>query len=132
MTTRIEAYGHRCFSRLSVDLNRHHVIVGTTGSGTTTLLDVSVLFGDRVREQRVTGASLQARSGRTPQAGTPLELLHRQEDDTISFAAEARLPADTPKRLACTSMARLGKREPGKHPRAQRTIRSCHTTMGKR
>ncbi|SFO15888.1 Predicted ATPase [Actinomadura madurae] len=112
MITRIEAYGYRCFSRLTIDLDRHHVIVGTNGSGKTTLLDVPVLLGDLVREQRVAGAFLHARPGRTPRAGAPLELLHRQEGDTISFAVEARLPADHVDRLASTSMARLGKPVP--------------------
>ncbi|WP_431521631.1 methylation-associated defense system AAA family ATPase MAD3 [Actinomadura madurae] len=109
MITRIEANRYRCFSGLSVDLDRYHVIVGANGSGKSTLLDIPVLLGDLVRLRRVSQAFLEAqRPGRARRAGTLLELLHRQEGDTFSFAVEAKLPPDHIDVLAGTSMARLG------------------------
>ncbi|REE95760.1 methylation-associated defense system AAA family ATPase MAD3 [Thermomonospora umbrina] len=113
MITRIEAYGYRCFPALSVDLDRHHVIVGSNGAGKTTLLDIPVLLGDLMRQRRVAHAFLEALDrGKSARAGTLLELLHRQEGDAISFAVEARLPADHVDILASTSMARLGRPVP--------------------
>lgn len=63
MITRLEVYGYRCFSSLSVDLDRYHVLAGANGAGKTTLLDIPVLMGDMLRRQRIVGAFLERQDG---------------------------------------------------------------------
>lgn len=109
MITRIEAYGYRCFPRLSVDLDRYHVLAGTNGAGKTTLLDIPVVVGDMLRQQRVPSAFLERQApGLAPRASTLTNLLHKGQGETIAFAFEARLPADVLGVLGESSTAQLG------------------------
>jgi hypothetical protein len=111
--TRIEAHGYRCFPKLSVDLDRYHVLAGANGAGKTTLLDIPVLIGDMLRQQRVAAAFLERRApGRAPRASTLTELLYKGSGDAISFAFEAKLPADVAEVLGESSLARLDRPVP--------------------
>ncbi|MEU0519106.1 AAA family ATPase [Streptosporangium sp. NPDC006007] len=113
MITRIEAYGYRCFPRLSIDLDRYHVLAGANGAGKTTLLDIPALLGDLVRQQRIAAAFLERQgSGAPARANSLVELLHKGEGDTIAFAIEARLPGDVVEVLADTTFAELTQRIP--------------------
>ncbi|SCL38812.1 Predicted ATPase [Micromonospora pallida] len=113
MITRIEAYNYRCFSTLSVDLDRYHVLAGANGAGKTTLLDLLPLLGDMLHERRITTAFLQRLdSRRSARASTPTELLHHGTGDHIAFAVEAQLPSEVTDVLAGSSLARLDRPTP--------------------
>ena len=93
MITRIEAHNYRCFPRLSVGMDRYHVLAGANGAGKTTLLDIPVLVGDMIRQQRFLAAFLgRSETGRAARASTLTDLLHKGTGETIGFAFEARLP----------------------------------------
>ncbi|GGK89277.1 hypothetical protein Sme01_49540 [Sphaerisporangium melleum] len=113
MITRIEAYGYRCFPRLSIDLDRYHVLAGANGAGKTTLLDIPVLLGDLLRQQRAVGAFLERQGeGKPARAGSLLELLHKGKGEAIAFAIEARLPDHVVEVLSDTTFAELTQRVP--------------------
>ncbi len=95
MITRIEAHNYRCFPRLSVGMDRYHVLAGANGAGKTTLLDLPVLVGDMIRQQRFLAAFLgRSETGRAARASTLTDILHKGTGETIGFAFEARLPED--------------------------------------
>ncbi|HEX6075050.1 MAG TPA: AAA family ATPase [Micromonosporaceae bacterium] len=95
MITRIEAYSYRCFPRLSIDLGRFHVLAGANGAGKTTMLDIPVLLGELLAQQRVADAFLRPQGWRTvPRAHTLTELVHQGRGDSLGFSVEAALPAD--------------------------------------
>jgi len=113
MITRIEAYGYRCFDRLSIDLGRYHVLAGANGAGKTTLLDILPLLGDLLRQSRVAGAFLERRRDDAPRrAHTLTELVHKRRGDSIAFAVEARLPDSIVETFAETSRAGFSQRVP--------------------
>jgi len=113
MITRIEAYGYRCFERLSIDLGRYHVLAGANGAGKTTLLDILPLLGDLLRQPRAARAFLERRrDDAPPRAHTLTELVHKRRGDTIAFAIEARLPDRIVEILAETSRAEFTQRVP--------------------
>ncbi len=90
--TRIEAYGYRCFPRLSVDFGRYHVLAGANGAGKTTLLDIPVLVGDMLRQQQIAAAFLERQSARgAPRASALTDVLHKGQGDEICLVVEARL-----------------------------------------
>ena len=71
MITRIEAHNYRCFPRLSVGMDRYHVLAGANGAGKTTLLDIPVLVGDMIRQQRFLAAFLgRSETGKAARAST--------------------------------------------------------------
>ncbi|MCO6009411.1 hypothetical protein NE236_31015 [Actinoallomurus purpureus] len=109
MITRIEAYGYRCFPRLSVDLSRYHVLAGSNGAGKTTLLDIPNLLGDLLGQHRAAAAAFLERQGRNgpPRAGTLIELLHKRQGEQIAFAIEAQVPPDIVETLADRSLSSL-------------------------
>lgn len=93
MITRIESQNYRCFSSLSIDLGRYHVLAGANGAGKTTLLDVIPLLGDLLTRRRIAEAFLQrSESRRPPRAVTLGELVHRGCGEVFGFAIEAELP----------------------------------------
>jgi predicted ATPase len=111
--TRLEAYGYRCFPRLTVDVNRYQVLAGANGAGKTTLLDLPVLLGDLLRQRRVADAFLQRQDSRgAPRARTLTEVIHRGQGNSITFAVEARLTADLVNTLAARSSAARVERIP--------------------
>lgn len=113
MITRIEAHNYRCFPELSVSLGRYHVLAGANGAGKTTFLDIPVFIGDMIRARRVVTAVLgRQEARRAARASALTDLLHKGVGDAISFALEARLPADVEAALGETSMARLGRPVP--------------------
>lgn len=113
MITRIEAHNYRCFPALSVELGRYHVLAGANGAGKTTFLDIPVFIGDMIRARRVLTAVLgRQENRRAARAAALTDLLHKGDGDAISFALEARLPADVEAVLGDTSMAPLGRPVP--------------------
>lgn len=109
MITRLEAHNYRCFPRLSVDLDRYHVLAGANGAGKTTLLDIPVLVGDMIKARRLVTAFLDRQdTRRAARASALTDLLHKGRGDAISFAFEAKLPANVVEALGESSMARLG------------------------
>ncbi|SDT60926.1 methylation-associated defense system AAA family ATPase MAD3 [Actinoplanes derwentensis] len=113
MITRVEAYGYRCFPRLSVDYGRYHVLAGGNGAGKTTLLDIPVLLGDLLGQQRAADAFLRPQAARrSPRARTLTELLHQGRGDSLMFSIEARLPADIENQMAGRSTASLADQTP--------------------
>ncbi|MBX6387508.1 MAG: AAA family ATPase [Frankia sp.] len=113
MITRLEAYGYRCFPRLTVDVDRYQVLAGANGAGKTTLLDLPVLLGDLLQQRRVGDAFLQRQDSRAaPRARTLAEVIYRGQGTSITFAVEARLPADLVNALAERSTAARAGRVP--------------------
>jgi len=113
MITRIEAYGYRCFERLSIDLGRYHVLAGANGAGKTTLLDILPLLGDLLQQSRVAGAFLERRRDDAPRrAHTLTELVHKRRGDSIAFAVEARLPDSIVETFTDTSRTGLPQQAP--------------------
>lgn len=113
MITRLEAYGYRCFPKLSLDLGPFHVLAGANGAGKTTLLDIPVLLGDLVMQQRVGDAFLRPQISRgTPRAHTLAELLHQGQQQPIMFSVEARLSDDVVTTLANRGPALTAERVP--------------------
>jgi predicted ATPase len=111
--TRLEVYGYRCFSRLSVDLGGFHVLAGANGAGKTTLLDIPVLLGDLLGQQRVADAFLRPQDSRSaPRAHTLDELVHQGRGQSIMFSVEARLPANIVNIMANRSAASMAERVP--------------------
>jgi hypothetical protein len=111
--TRLEAHNYRCFSQLSVDLDRYHVLAGANGAGKTTLLDIPVFIGDMIKARRLVTAVLGRQEGRRAARASALtDLLHKGHGDTISFTLEAKLPSDVAAVLSESSMARLGQPVP--------------------
>lgn len=111
--TRIEAYDYRCFSALSVELGRYHVLAGVNGAGKTTFLDIPVFIGDMIRARRVLTAVLgRQENRRAARAAALTDLLHKGEGDAISLAIEAKLPAEVEVVLSETSMVQLGRPVP--------------------
>jgi hypothetical protein len=108
--TRIEAHNYRCFPRLSVGMDRYHVLAGANGAGKTTLLDIPVLVGDMIRQQRFLAAFLgRSETGRAARASTLPDLLNKGTGETIGFAFEARLPEDV-----CEALVSLGSAVPSR------------------
>ncbi|WP_328463498.1 AAA family ATPase [Actinoplanes sp. NBC_00393] len=113
MITRVEAYGYRCFPRLSVDFDRYHVLAGGNGAGKTTLLDIPVLLGDLLGQQRAADAFLRPQPARrVPRARTLTELLHQGHGESLTFSIEARLPADIENMMAGRSAPSLAEHTP--------------------
>jgi hypothetical protein len=107
--TRLEAQNYRCFPQLFVDLDRYHVLAGANGAGKTTLLDIPVLVGDMIRARRVVAAFLDRQETRRASRASALtDLLHKGRGDMISFAFEAKLPANVVEALGGSAMAPLG------------------------
>ncbi|MGP4097181.1 methylation-associated defense system AAA family ATPase MAD3 [Nonomuraea sp. KM90] len=118
MITRIEAYGYRCFPRLSVDLDRYHVLAGANGAGKTTLLDIPTLLGDLLSQQRAVGAFLERQEyGKSARANTLTELVYKGQGDSVAFAVEAKLPDAVVEVLAAASQVMLGRRRIPTHLR---------------
>lgn len=113
MITRIEVHNYRCFPRLTIDLNRYHVLAGANGAGKTTLLDIPVLIGDLCQRGGIVAASLERQgSSRAPRAGALTDPLRKGQSDAIAFAVEAKLPSPVTDVLGEMSMARIGRPVP--------------------
>ncbi|MEW9531731.1 AAA family ATPase [Microbispora sp. NPDC049125] len=113
MITRIEVYGYRCFAKLSIGLDRYHVLAGTNGAGKTTLLDIPTLLGELLSERRASTAFLERQRRDVPARATTItELLHKGQGNAFAFAIEARLPDDVVETLAETSRAEFTQRVP--------------------
>ncbi|GGO04493.1 hypothetical protein GCM10010116_08860 [Microbispora rosea subsp. aerata] len=117
MITRLEVHNYRCFSGLSIDLGRYHVLAGANGAGKTTLLDIPGLLGDMLGQRLVTAFLERREHDRPARAGTLTDLLHKGQGDTISFAVEALLSEPVVEVLAGASQVRLGNRSVPTHLR---------------
>lgn len=106
MITRIEAYRYRCFNDVGVgvDFGEYNIIAGRNGAGKTTLLDIPVLLGDMIRSRYCADAFIKPQaSWMTPRAHTLGELFFREDSNQLTFAVEAKLPAEVVSRLTATT-----------------------------
>ena len=115
MITRIEATNYRCFDKLAAPMDAFNVLAGANGSGNTTLLDIPVLIGDRLRSANVAAAFMKPLLQRGARASSLNELVFRGLGESFVLAIEAKLPQHLAEGVVALSSKAVQK-NPARHP----------------